>query len=652
LKVRTILDSIDSGAIALPEFQRGYVWNRSQVRGFMDSLYRGHPVGSLLTWQTSTESAVTRGHQKLQPGTVQLLLDGQQRVTTLYAIIRGKPPRFFDGNERAFLDLRFHLDDEAFEYWQPVKMRDDHRWIDVTELVQVGAGAMIANVFATAGTDTEKLEQAGLWAERLNRIDQIKERDFHIELVTGEEKTVDVVVDIFNRVNSGGTKLSKGDLALARVCAEWPQAREQMEIRLDRWRAAGYGFRLDLLLRVINALITGRAPFSALAGSPPQEIRDGLEQAERAIDKILNMLASRLGLDGSVVPSVYAFPAMARYLADRGFKLEDHRERDRLLYWYVQAAMWGRYAGSTETVLAQDLQAITTSGGDPIERLIANLRQQRGDLQAQPGDFRAWSKGARFYSVLYMLTRVEGARDWGTGERLDRHALGKHTDLEIHHIFPKRVLYGAGYARSEVNAIANFTFLSLETNRAISDSDPHEYLPELIARHPGAVESHWMPTQPDLWTLERYPEFLERRRTLLANATNGLLDRLLNGHQPDVEMTGPALAVSDPTSIPTDKEERILADVREWIVDRGFDAGELDHELIEHDGAVGATLDLAWPRGLQIELSEPVALLLNEPMDVHHVAVRHGYRVFTSADDLRTYATDIDMLGTREAAVS
>ncbi len=651
MKVGTILSNIDEGAIALPEFQRGYVWNRSQVRGLMDSLYRGHPVGSLLMWQTRTESAVTRGDQDLRPGTVQLLLDGQQRITTLYGLIRGVPPRFFDGNAHAFRELRFHLDDETFEFWQPVKMRDDSRWIDVTELLLEGAGAMIGKVFAQAGKDPDKIEQAQLWLERLNRVDQIKEREFQVEQVAGEDKTVDVVVDIFNRVNSGGTKLSKGDLALAKVCAEWPEAREQMNVRIEKWRTAGYEFRLDLLLRVVNAIVTGRAPFSALGDRLPREISAGVEQAEHAIDQILNTLASRLGLDGSVVPSVAAFPALARFLADRDFKLSDHRERDRLLYWYIQAAMWGRYAGSTETVLAQDLQAITAPGGDPIDRLIANLRQQRGDLRVQPGDFLVWSRGARFYPILYMLTRIDGARDWGTGERLDRHALGRHTDLEVHHIFPKRVLYDAGYGRREVNAIANFTFLSAETNRSISDTAPQVYLPELMARHPGAIESHWMPTEPELWTPDRYPEFLERRRTLLAQATNVLLDRLLHGHQPEAEITVSA-AVGPPVLATADEEERTLAGVREWMLAHGFDAGEPDHELVEQDGTVGAILDLAWPRGLQVELSEPVALLLNEPLDVYRAAVRHGYRPFTDVLDLHTYATDIETLGTGEPAAA
>src|SRR5215213_7322095 len=108
MKIQTILDQIDLGSMALPEFQRGYVWNREQVRGLMHSLYRRYPVGSLLVWLTRPESEQTRGEGHLAPGTVRLLLDGQQRITTLYGVIRGKPPQFFEGNEQAFTNLYFH----------------------------------------------------------------------------------------------------------------------------------------------------------------------------------------------------------------------------------------------------------------------------------------------------------------------------------------------------------------------------------------------------------------------------------------------------------------------------------------------------------------------------------------------------------------
>ena len=93
MKISTILDHFDNGHIALPEFQRGYVWSRAQVRGLMESLYRGHPVGSLLVWATDPSEATVRGDQVPAPGVVKLLLDGQQRITSLYGIVRGHPSR-------------------------------------------------------------------------------------------------------------------------------------------------------------------------------------------------------------------------------------------------------------------------------------------------------------------------------------------------------------------------------------------------------------------------------------------------------------------------------------------------------------------------------------------------------------------------------
>jgi len=128
--------------MALPEFQRGYVWNRDQVRGLFDSLYRRHPIGGLLVWVTESKSAEHRGDGQLTAGVVKLLLDGQQRITSLYGVVRGKPPEFFDGNPAAFTSLRFHLENEVFEFYQPVKMQDDPMWIDVTDLMQKGTSGL------------------------------------------------------------------------------------------------------------------------------------------------------------------------------------------------------------------------------------------------------------------------------------------------------------------------------------------------------------------------------------------------------------------------------------------------------------------------------------------------------------------------------
>src|SRR5439155_24991353 len=112
-------------------------------RGMMHSLYRKYPVGGLLTWLTKTELADARGDSSLQPGYVSLLVDGQQRMTSLYGIVRGQPPKFFDGNADAFTGLRFHLADEVFEFYTPAKMKADPLWVDVSTAMSPGGDEIV-----------------------------------------------------------------------------------------------------------------------------------------------------------------------------------------------------------------------------------------------------------------------------------------------------------------------------------------------------------------------------------------------------------------------------------------------------------------------------------------------------------------------------
>jgi len=268
MQISNILSQVDLGAMALPEFQRGYVWNRDQVRELITSLYRRYPVGSLLVWSTRTDQANSRGDASLQPGYVDLILDGQQRITSLYGVIRGRPPAFFQGNAQAFTGLCFNLASETFKFYSPLEMRSDPLWVSVTELMQQNVGPF-TNRLLTIGVDPQKL---GDYITRLNNVHAIQSIDLHVEKVAGDDKTIDIVVDIFNKVNSGGTKLSKGDLALARICASWPEARTQMRDRLRRWAEAGFYFDLDWLLRNITTITTGQALFSGLSNVSVVEV--------------------------------------------------------------------------------------------------------------------------------------------------------------------------------------------------------------------------------------------------------------------------------------------------------------------------------------------------------------------------------------------
>ena len=352
MDVNAILALIDMGSLTLPRFQRGYVWKRPDVSALMRSLYKGYPVGSLLIWETQATKQDVKGDQQLATGGHKLLLDGQQRVTSLYGIIRGEKPAFADGEPTSFLDLYFNVESEEFEFYGPTKMKNNPRWISVTKLMQKGIGP-----FFPQFSDHPDQEA---YVNRLLTITNIKGRIFHVETVTGADKTIDVVVDIFNQVNSGGTKLSKGDLALAKISAYWPLAREEMQKRLDRWAAAGYRFNLDWLLRCINALLIGQSDFAELDkhNFTATDIQHGLQRTEKHIDSVLNLIAWRLGLaHHQVLGSPNSLPALIR-LFDKEDALLDYRTRDRLLYWYIHALLWGRYSGPVETVIRQDLIAI------------------------------------------------------------------------------------------------------------------------------------------------------------------------------------------------------------------------------------------------------------------------------------------------------
>jgi hypothetical protein len=640
MKISTILDHIDSGHMALPEFQRGYVWNRDQVRGLFDSLYRRHPVGGLLVWATEAMTAAHRGDGQLAAGIVKLLLDGQQRMTSLYGVVRGRPPKFFDGNAQAFSGLQFHLGSESFAFYQPIKMQDDPLWIDVTELMKAGT-AGLGQFVAKLSALPEHAPKIGDFVGRLSKLLSITDIDLHIEEVTGADKTLDVVVDIFNRVNSGGTKLSKGDLALAKICAEWPDARDTMKSKLKEWTASGYHFNLDWLLRSVNTVLTGEAKFSYLHDKGALDIQDGLKRASKHIDTSLNLIAGRLGLDhDQVFFGRFGVPVMVRYLDEKKTAL-NAKERDKLLFWYAQAGMWGRFSGSTESFIDQDLAALEGAEGG-LDTLLEQLRLWHGGLRVEPGHFTGWSLGARFYPVLYMLTRMGEARDWGTGLPLKATLLGKMSRLEVHHIFPKAQLYKRKNRRPDVNALANFCFLTKDTNLSISDRLPEAYFAEIEAKHPGALASQWIPTDPALWKIDNYLDFLEARKALLATEANKRFAELLHGETRWIGDAAPmpSATVTTAGGVTSETEELEIEALNDWVEAQGLPRGQVSFDHADPaTGAQIAVLDLAWLDGLQPGLTGPVAVLINETPEVLSLASAAGFRCFTSIADFKAYVT-------------
>jgi hypothetical protein len=649
MKIYTILDHIDNGHMALPEFQRGYVWNRDQVRGLFDSLYKRHPIGGLLVWATESISADHRGGTALAPGIVKLLLDGQQRITTLYGITRGKPPKFFDGDSQIFEGLHFHLEEKSFMFYQPLKMKDDPLWVNVTELIK-NRSEGLSSFITKLSNNPATTAKVGDYVQRLSQLQGIMDVDLHIEEVTGKDKTIDIVVDIFNRVNSGGTKLSKGDLALAKICSDWPEAREKMKAQLKKWEKYNYNFNIDWLLRSVNTVLTGEAKFIYLHDKTAAEIQNGLDRAIKHIDTSLNMIGNRLGLDhDQVLFGKFGIPVMVRYLDKKGSALSDF-ERDKLLFWYVQSGMWGRFSGSTESFIDKDLEVLEDDNGG-LDKLIEQLRLWHGGLRVEPDHFDGWSLGARFYPILYFITRMGSAKDWGTGLELKAYLLGRRSALEVHHIFPKAQLYKQKFTRPEVNALSNFCFLTKTTNINISDRLPEQYFPEIETNHPGALESQWIPMDEKLWKIENFKDFLNERKKLLAEEVNFRMTTLLHGDNRFISGSAPvqSSAIEIPGGIGSqEEEEQLLEEVNAWVTEQNLPKGILTYELVDEEtGEQKAILDLAWPQGIQVELSQPVALLLGKSSETIALISQEGYKCFTKTEALIHYIST-EILGSLE----
>lgn len=631
MKISYVLDSVDNGTVVLPEFQRGYVWTRDQVKGLVQSLYERYPVGGLLIWNTSADTTELRGAGPGGSETVKLLLDGQQRVTSLYGVLRGRPPRFFEDLEKAkaFTGLHFHLDRETFEFYKPSTMSGDPLWISVTDLMLQGPEDLTDLLSEIEGLSNK---QFGQYVNRLQRLHGIRDIDLHDENISGDHMTVDVVVDIFNRVNSGGTKLSKGDLALARICALRPAARDELRGAIARWGSAGFEFTLDWFLRCVNVVVTGEAKFEAMKAVSSEDFGVGLKQAEQAVDFILNLLATRLGLDHDrVLMGRYGIPALVRLAVDHGGTITDATLQNDILFWYVHQAAWGRYSGSTETMLDRDLAAIEEAG---IDGLIRELELSRGSLLVRPDDFDTQTVGSRFYPVLYMLTRVDDARDLVSGMPLSAHLLGKGSKLEVHHVFPKARLYEAGYAKKSVNAVANFAFLTGDSNRKLGMRTPIDYFAETDASHPGALDSQWITDDRSMWEIESYPRFLAERRRRLATATNAFLNGLRSG-QPTADVEGVGSGVEE-------TDDDALSTLSTWCASLGLARPEYPAEIVDPDtGEPLVYADAAWVDGMQIEKSERVALLLDRDEEAEARLGELGFRFFTSERALRMYVEEL-----------
>lgn len=544
MNIQELINAVGHDQYILPEFQRGYVWTETQVREYVTSLYRRYPTGSFLIWNTPRPGLV-RGTLSNSAKAFQLILDGQQRLTSIYAVVTGNPPPFYEG-ERLYFNLYFNVKTEEFSYYKKTIMKDAWEWVPVTEFLKYGLG----DYLKTDGPlPTEKAQYLINFLDVLNHLDQIKSYSYYLDVLS--EREMEEAVRIFNFVNSKGTKLSKSDLALSHICALWPEARQVMREAQKEFKEAGFGFGLDFYIRCTSCVATESGRYEPLYRVPVKKIQAAWERAKKALEYLLNVLRFDAFIDSSAnLATDMALVPLAVHLADGKGKFESDTEKMNFLHWMFAALMWARYSGSTETKLDEDLRALKSK--NPPDRLRQNIIAERGRIKLEAQDFVGRTVQGPLVNLCYAAARAAGALDWFNGLPLYNKLVGKSNNLAYHHIFPQALLYKKGgfdstnqHDINQVNEIANIAFLTEAANLKIGASDPAKYLPEVKAKYPTALACQAIPENPSLWEISRYEDFLTERRQRLANAINDFMDQLLAEEQPKAFTIGDYIAAGE-----------------------------------------------------------------------------------------------------------
>jgi hypothetical protein len=535
--IAELLSEVKKGELILPEFQRGFVWSAKKVKDYIESIYRKYPTGHFLIWKTYTPQKYRGDAHDPSIKYYRLILDGQQRLTALYAVFKGEPPPFFESG-RLYFRLYFNVLTEEFEYWQPVKMRNKPEWIEITPFLKQGVG----NFFESGGLSEEQKLFYFSRLKYLNNLDQMNSYNYELETIPkgGEEMETDEVVRVFNLVNSSGMTLSKADLALAHICASWPEARKELKSTHNNFIQEEFnvttrkGRELEFWVRALAAVATDSV---LLNGSFYKADINIIKEAWPKVIKSAEYLVNILRTDGYIESSAqlttpYVLLPIIKHLSKQDYAFNSETEKRHFLFWFYAAQMWARYSGSLESSLQKDIKDLSTE--NVPDELISNIISKVGRINVESKDLKGRGRDNPLFKMAYVVVSKADAIDWFNGVKLQTGHVGAKYTIEIHHIFPISRLYREGGLDSKnsadidrANEIANLALLTKGANLKASNNLPSIYLPHVLEKYPSALKAQFVPEDPRLWEIENYDAFLEERRKLLAKGINKFMEELL-----------------------------------------------------------------------------------------------------------------------------
>jgi len=555
ITVHELVGMIERGELRLPEMQRGYVWRAPRVRDLLDSLYRGYPSGAILVWDTDDappQRAFAVGQEGNAFKKTRLLLDGQQRLTSLSAVIRGEPVQV-RGRKRP-IEVLFNLnhpdqlavvtdveedkdddfdeddivdgsEDEVQQRFERMafviatsKLEELPHWVKVTDVFKTDSDAGFLKRAGVSGFDDPIYEK---YSKRLARLRAIRKYAYRMDILESD-LSYEEVTEIFVRVNSLGAKLRGSDLALAQITARWHGALATFQGFEANCRKLGFDFGLGILLKNLVAFATGQSRFKTVGRLQQADLERAWHESVKGMNFAINFVKNNVGIESSaLLSSPFILIAVAAYGHRCQYDL-DATEALRLRFWTLVANAKGRYSrGSTETMLDQDLSTINAGSG--VAALIDRLRTQVGRLDVVPEELEGRNQRSALFKTMFLAFQKGGAIDWRSKVAISLDHAGAQHRLQFHHVFPKAVLKGH-YSSREADDIANLSFIGGGTNRKISAKPPVDYFPKTLEKAGAeAFDAQCIPTDGGLLALHQYRNFLAERRRRIALRLNDFI---------------------------------------------------------------------------------------------------------------------------------
>lgn len=565
--VEELVNMIQRTEIELPEMQRRYVWKKTKVRDLLDSLYRGYPSGAILLWDTEEQvdtQSFAVGQERSSLNKSKLLLDGQQRLTSLSAVLRGEPVSV-RGSRRP-IEILFNLEhpetrgevtevdddtdldsDDDLSFDEPEGADDEFEisspgdiQAQVESMTFVVKNAKIAGlpnwievstVFANPD-NVELIRQAGVtsmddprfnkYNDRLNRLRNIKNYTYRLDILE-RSLSYEEVAEIFVRVNSLGAKLRGSDLALAQVTARWRGSLAIFQDYSETCATQGFHLETGHHLRTAVSIASNQCKFKVVGSLKTEEIKEAWDKTTRSTNFAINFLKSNCGITSpALMSSPLIVTALAYFANKRGHSISPEEASELRRYLLISNAK-GRYSrASSESVLDQDLAILRDGGGIPL--LYDRLVSQVGRLDIQPGDLVGRNQRSSLFKMMFIAFRAQGAQDWKTSVGISLDHGGQQDAMQFHHIFPKAFLKGHVPPR-DIDDLSNLAFISATTNNWIRAKSPKTYIPQFIdERGEGLFDSQCIPTDVRLLDRDSYYDFLDERRSLIAAELNRFLE--------------------------------------------------------------------------------------------------------------------------------